>query len=210
MAVDPKEVEAMSRLRKILAGEVVDSPVVESKRSTSLNESGSVDATTDMKAILNAFYAGANNSVAELNELAVESRPLRSAMITSKTETGVRMGSWEIKVTEDKTGKLYDVVNVNTGDAIAMDLTLYETALSLTKLLSFHVGINSPQIKKVLALEEDYARFRQDAAVFKHRAKQRQAAGDTFRAAVAEDRFQENRDQAIKLREELISYSKTL
>jgi hypothetical protein len=120
------------------------------------------------------------------------------------------MGSWEIKVFEERGIKYYDVISTVTGDPIARDLTLYESALSLTKLLNFHVGINSPRIKEILELEEKYSHHRSEAAVFKARSKQRTEAGELERAAVAEDRFMESRDMAIKYRNKLIEVSKSL
>lgn len=198
---DPREIEAMARLNRIMNGEILES------EETGVDPTQGVtpSAIDDMKNILKVF-GGAN----AVQEQVKESPRFREAIATHKTENGVQIGSWEIKVNEDSTGKTYDVINIHTSEAIALDLTLYESAVGLTKLLNFHVGINDPKIKKLLALEEDYARYRQDAAVFKVRAKQRQQAGDTFRAAVAEDRFKENRDHAIRLREEIVSYTRTL
>jgi hypothetical protein len=120
------------------------------------------------------------------------------------------MGSWEIKVSEDGGTKSYDVTNVHTGDAIAHDLTLYESALCLCKLLNFHVGINSAAVREVLDLEDKYARQRQEAALFKLRHKQRTTSGDYPRAAIAEDRYQEAKTLALNLREQIISKSKNL
>ena len=118
------------------------------------------------------------------------------------------MGSWEIKVNEEGTTKYYDVVNIHTQEPIAIDLSLYESALALTKLLNFSVGINSPKIKEVLDLEERYSKLRQDAAIFRVRMKQRTEAKDYTRAAIAEDRYQEARTEALALRESIIAISK--
>lgn len=208
--VDPREVEAMARLRRIMSGEVEQeqSPALLSTKKVQLGESA--DATDDMKAILELFNKGAQESVERVREEAKDSKPLRDALMTQKTKDGVKMGSWEIKVHEDGGLKTYDVSNVYTGEAIAQDLTLYESALCLCKLLNFHVGINSSQVKEILNLEEQYARQRQEAAIFKVRVKQRTEAGDHTRAAIAEDRYNEARSQALDLREQIVARSKTL
>lgn len=209
--VDPREIEAMARLRRIMNGETVEEAQTPSLLSPSKGGLGEQsDATDDMKAIMKMFQTGATESIERVKETAQTNRPLRDALITTKTKDGVKMGSWEIKVTEDQGVKTYDVSNVHTGEAIAHDLTLYESALCLCKLLNYHVGINSAQVRDVLDLEDKYARFRQEAVLFKHRMKQRTESGDHVRAAVAEDRYQEARTAALNLREQIITRSKTL
>lgn len=209
--VDPREVEEMSRLRRILNGEIVEQAPALLKSKEVANTIGQhTDATDDMKAILEMFKNGANESVKRIQEEAKESRPLRDALMTQKTKDGVKLGSWEIRANEEVGVKFYDVTNVRTGEAIAHDLTLYESAVCLCKLLNRSLGVNSPQIREVLRLEDDYARYRQEAVMFKHRFKQRTEAGDQVRAAIAEDRYQEARSNALKLREELVTKSKTL
>jgi hypothetical protein len=208
--VDPREVEEMARLRRILNGEAVE-PKIPSLLGTKKSMIGeSSDPQDDMKAILEMFQHGATGAVERVREAAVDNKPLRDALMTSKTKDGVKMGSWEIKVHEDGGLKTYDVSNTYTGEPIAQDLTLYESALCLCKLLNFHVGINSAQVREILNLEEQYARHRQEAAMFKLRIKQRNESGDTVRAAIAEDRYQEARTHALDLREQIITKSKTL
>jgi hypothetical protein len=213
--VDSREVEEMSRLLRILNGEQYGEQRSIESHSTDASVSRvaigeSVDPTDDMKAILERFQSGAKASVAKAREDAVDNRPLRDALITEKTKNGVKMGSWEIKVTEHNGVKSYDVTNIHTDEAIAQDLTLYESALCLCKLLNFHVGINSAQVREVLDLEDRYARFRHEAVVFKQRIKQRSSSGDSVRAAIAEDRYQEARTNALNLREQIVAKSKTL
>lgn len=151
-----------------------------------------------------------NDSVSRIQEQVSTDRRLRDAIMTEPTNTGVKMGSWEIKVYEEGGSKSYDVVNVRTQDAIATDLCLYESALSLTKLLNFHVGINSPRVREVLDLEDRYARARQDALMFRMRIKQRKESQDFERAAIAEDRYQEARTEALALRESLVAISRRI
>lgn len=209
MAVDPREIEAMERLRRIMNGEQVEDSGSDHLPTAPIS-GGDVDATADMKRILEAFNKGSEAPLKKIKEEARENRQLRDALITEKTKDGVKMGAWEIKVFEEKGIKYYDVVSTTTGDPIARDLTLYETALSLTKLLNFHVGINSPKIREILDLEEKYSHYRQEAAMFKARSKQRYDAGDLERGAVAEDRFNEARDTALKYRQKLVEVNKNL
>lgn len=214
MTVSPQDIAEMARLRAILTGNSV--PVSESVHTPS-EVPQYVDPNEDMANIIRKFNAGASSaylsdalddSIQHLRDNAVSDRRLRDALVTERTSHGVKMGSWEIKVNEEGTTKYYDVVNVHTKEPIANDLTLYESALALTKLLNFSVGINSPKIQEVLDLENKYARVRQDAAIFRARMKQRMAANDLTRAAIAEDRYNEARSEALALRESIVSLSK--
>lgn len=212
MNVTPQDIQEMARLRAILTGNV---PVSES--ATAPAQPQYVDPNEDMANIIRKFNAGSStsylsdaldDSIQHLRDNAQSDRRLRDALVTERTSSGVKMGSWEIKVNEEGTTKYYDVVNIHTKEPIANDLTLYESALALTKLLNFSVGINSPKIQEVLELENKYARVRQDAAIFRARMKQRMAANDLTRAAIAEDRYNEARTEALALRESIVSLSK--
>lgn len=215
MAVDPREVEEMARIRRILNGEYQEE--VTEVALNHINEShdmGDIDATHDpikhMKAILQRFNQGASSSVQRIQESNDADRGFEAALKTEKTKTGVKVGSWEIKVYEDQGNKTYDVCHVQTNEPIARDLTLYETALSITKLLNKHVSINSPQVREVLELEESYSRARTDAALFKRKTRRMNESDNQFEAHVADDRYQEARAVAIKFRDSLIRLSKSI
>ena len=167
---------------------------------------------SSMKEILSRFYESTNNSVERVvTEKAEQSPLLKEALNTHLTETGVQVGSWEIKVHEDAPNqKTYDVTNVHTGEPIAHDLSLYESALGLTKLLNRNVGINSSRVREILELEEEFTRHRTDAAVFKRKISRMLKEGDDFRANIAEDRYEECKRQAIELRSRLISICKSI
>jgi hypothetical protein len=217
MAVSPRDVEEMARIRAILLGGegITSEPPARVRVDETLTTSQ--DPTDDMANIMKMFNAGASNprasnalndSISRVRESASSDRRLRDALATERTDDGMKMGSWEIKVNEEGTTKYYDVVNIHTKEPIAIDLSLYESALALAKLLNFSVGINSPKIREVLDLEEKYAKVRQDAAIFRVRMKQRTEAQDFSRAAIAEDRYNEARTEALALRESIIAISK--
>jgi hypothetical protein len=210
MTVDPRAVEEMARIRRILSGEYQEevhevalnhiNKVNESYDSADIN---SDDPKEQMKAILQRFNQGATNSVQRIQEDSATHPAFDAALKTEKTRTGVKVGSWEIKVYEDQGNKTYDVCHVQTNEPIARDLTLYESALSITKLLNKHVSINSPQVREVLELEESYSRARTDAALFKRKARRMNESQNHFEAHVADDRYQEARATAIKHRDRL-------
>ena len=214
MAVDPREVAEMARIRRILNGdfsneveEAAKSVVYESQQ----NQIGaSSDPTTDMKEIMRRLNQGVSNSVERIVENDNTDLKFASALVTEKTDRGVKVGSWEIKMYEENGQKTYDVCHVQTEEPIARDLTLYESALTISKLLNAHVSINSHQIRNVLALEDEFAKTRNEAATFKRKMRRMTESNNLFEAHVAEARFNESRTAAVKLRDRIIILSKTL
>lgn len=216
--VDRKEVDSMKALMDIMNGSGMTEPESIQESYTAPSRShiappaiSSHPGAADMKAILSRFYESTDASVERVVTEKAEVNPrLKEALQTKRTSAGVRVGSWEIRVHESGTEKTYDVVNVHTDEPIAHDLSLYESALSLTKLLNRNTGINSPRIREILELEEDFTRQRTDAAQFKRKINRMIKEGDEFRANVAEDRYEECKQAAIQLRSRLIAICKSL
>lgn len=207
--VDPREVEEMARLRRILAGENVEE-VVKSVVTESAIVGESTDPKDDMKRILQMFNQGMSESIERVADDPSSHPEIKHALVTEKTASGVKVGSWEIKVYEDNGNKTFDVCHVQTAEPIARDLTLYESALAITKMLNKHVSINSKQIRELLDLEDQYARSRQEAALFKRKSRRMNESGNLFEAHVADDRYQESRATAIRYRDKIVSICKTL
>lgn len=226
MAVTIHEIEEMARIRRILNGEysnemesVAHSVITEHQTSygdetyinDNVRELGTVsDSAGDMKEILRRFNQGASMSVARLSENEDTDRDFHTALVTEKTKDGVQMGSWEIKVYEDDNNKTYDICNVTTSEAIARDLTLYESALAITKMLNKNMGINHRQIMEVLTLEDNYARARTEAALFKRKSRRMNESQNQLEACVADDRYREARGIAIKNRDKIVSICRTI
>jgi hypothetical protein len=212
------DVDSMKNLMSIINGGMINESITEPTYAPQQEQRIAPTVVTgdpgvsSMKEILSRFYESTQNSVERVvTEKAEQSPLLKEALNTRLTESGVRVGSWEITVHEDAPGqKTYDVTNVHTNEPIAHDLSLYESALGLTKLLNRNVGINNSRVREILELEEEFTRHRTDAAVFKRKMNRMLSEGDGFRANVAEDRYEECKRQAIELRSRLISICKSI
>lgn len=182
----------------------VDQPIYEAANPVVARNPLSDPSIDAMKSILERFHSVSDDAVVErLTEAAETDHDLREALITEKTDKGARIGKWEIVVKEGRDLKTYDVVSQD-GTVIASDLYLYEAAYGLVKRLNQGNPINSPTIREMLKLEEDYARNRNDAAGYKARSKKHAERGESQRAAVAEDRFDEAQRQALAAHEEIL------
>lgn len=216
MAVDQTAIDEMARIRRILNGEysqeittVAQNAINENNSSNHERITGS-NATADMAAILKMFNHGAEQSIERISESQDDDSRFTTALVTDKTANGVKVGSWEIKVSNDCENKTYDICNVKTDEPLARDLTLYESAVAICKLLNKQVSINSRQIREVLSLEDDYSKARTEAALFKRKARRMNESQNHFEANVAEDRYNESRTLALKFREKLVNISKSL
>jgi hypothetical protein len=165
-------------------------PVVESYSALSLDP-----AVADMKRLLEALNgAQAQDPVRRQTDRSTRDRELREALVTETTHRGTRIGSWEIIVNESAQGlKTFDISNIKTGEAIASELTLYDAAHGIARLLNEGVTINSREIREILNTEANYARSRASAALYKTRMKETTSES---RRAIMEDRYMDALEKA--------------
>lgn len=142
---------------------------------------------SDFNKILETF---ANPDIVN-NVASSTNRELREAMVTAKTDNGVRVGSWEITVQDTNGLKSYTVSNVHTREPIASELTLYDAAKGIASSLNEGMTINTPHIRKILNAEGAYARARQSAADYRQTMLISESKGNKQRKAIAEDRYNE-------------------
>lgn len=209
MTVSREEVSAMADVLRILSGEgprpaSTHAPVMENAPARA-PEIGTTEGDKEaMKAVLMALRGVTESAIAPPTPVSPPVDPvLREAALTERTSRGVRIDAWEIVVNEGRS-KTYDVVSVETGAAIAKNLYLYDAALGLVRRLNEGVTINDHRIASLLKLEENFVRNHTDAKVFKERARKALDAGDTRRAAIAEDRQDEAERQAMTDMDEIL------
>ena len=93
---------------------------------------------------------------------------VREAYITEETSTGVKIGSWHIDCIKHQNNIRTYNIRENTLGQVVSDLSLYEAAYSIVKLLSKNVPLHSTQIITILKLEADYSKALNDTLHFKH------------------------------------------
>jgi hypothetical protein len=184
MTVSPQEVYEMARLRAILNGGPMPEPPMGSQTPLQENKSSAVEllgpgqvgnkeisAMADVLKKLNSI----TDDVAE--EMVLESSrntEVRTAITTSVNETGVKVGAYQIEVLED-TGRMagkqyYNIKHIRSGDTIAEQITLYETALSAVKLLNQGFYVNNIKISKLFEYDTLYASHKVDALSYKRKS----------------------------------------
>lgn len=152
---------------------------------------GGIHADPAVNAMQNILDMFKTDPATNMAERSLTDRQLAEAMVTETTPNGVRVGSWEIEISESNGLKFYSVSNIHTGEPIASDLTLYDAAKGIASALNEGMTINTPTVRKLLNAEGAYSRARQNAAEFRQSMQIAESRGDRQKRAIAEDRFNE-------------------
>lgn len=206
MTVTPEDRDAMARLLSIMDG----TPAVQPSHRSPMTESNSghnellgpgqisraeVDA---MAGVLERFNSVSNGVV---NEMIAESRSspiMAEALETERNRAGVKVGRYQIMIKEDSkrlAGKqFYSVYNSSNGDTIADDISLYETALTVVRLLNSGKFANSPEVRNLFAHDDAYTAHRVDALLYKQKYMK---STDLSKKDIFESRYQASLDRCM-------------
>lgn len=176
MTVTDSERQAMARLLSIMNGEApTRSPISESASPSAPVEFAGAGQVTSrdiqaMAHVLEKFNRAVNQTHRELMQESVHDPHTAEALVTERHADNVRIGPYKISVRMDETrvaGKqFYDVIHSATGDKLAHELSLYEAAHGLVKLLNSGKYINHPEVRELLEAEATYTGHRVDAIIY--------------------------------------------
>jgi len=133
-------------------------------------------------------------------------RKLKNALITSKTDDGLKIGVWEIRksLREGLTKKeevVYHIKNTATGEQVRASFMVLESAKAIIQLLSAGALMDNEQIREIASLEIEYHRLRERALHEKvcwHRAKK---VNDEFKMDLYEAKFDAAKSKALYTKE---------
>jgi hypothetical protein len=208
MTVSAEERAAMARLMAIMNGEspAAASRMVSESRSSEpvqLLGAGQVSQrdVNAMADVLRKLESAVNNTS---NHMLAESHSdpqLREALQTSSVKDGVKIGIYRIQQQLDESrvaGKqYYNVINSITGDTVAAELSLYEAAHGLVRLLNNGRFFNSDEVRKLMEAESAYTSHKIDAVRFHRMARKAERAGLNDKAELMEVRKQASLDKAM-------------
>ncbi len=220
------DVNEMDRLMKIMGGDTSDS----TKPAPKILENGEeaiVVSTTptnkdvgDMAHIMENFAkTTGTKSFKNLHDVgekvmhqvvkeASSNRQLKSALMTTKTNDGMKIGIWEIRksLQEGLTKKeevVYHVRNTNTDKKVQASFLVLESAKGIVRLLNTGALMDNKQIQEIATLEIEYRRLRERALHEKvcwHRAKK---ANSEFKMDLYEAKFDAAKSQALYTKEKI-------
>lgn len=213
MTVSPQERAAMARLMQIMEGKT---PAAESYSHSVSHEEPVVLAgpgqvtQQDVQAmadVLRRLEGAVNNTSAHMVLESTQDRQLQEALITEPTQDGVKIGVYQIRQGLDESrvaGKqFYSVINRATGETVAHELSLYEAAHGLVRLLNMGKFFNSQETRKLLEAESAYTSHKIDAVRYHRMMRKAERAQDPTRASLMETRKQASMDRAMQAKAEL-------
>jgi hypothetical protein len=173
MTVTDSDRLAMARLLEIMNGKTPSQPAlqesVSSGQPVELPGAGQV-SSRDIQAmanVLNKFNQAVNQTHKDLIRESAHDSHVAEALVTERDEADVRIGPYKIQVRMDEqrmAGKqYYDVIHSQTGDKLAHELSLYEAAHGLVRLLNSGKYVNHPHVRELLEAEAAYTSHRIDA-----------------------------------------------
>lgn len=210
MTVNAQDRDAMLRLMQIMNGEKpaalredIQSP--KGVQPVELPGAGQV-TDRDIQAMANVLQK-LNNVMESTHQhmwqQGAQDPEMAEALVTEKMHDHVKIGQYKIRVQEDANrvaGKqYYSVVNVVTGDTLAHELSLYEAAHGLVRLLNKGMWINSPRVRALLEAEAVYTGHRVDAIRY-HRMLQKltESAQHDHKRDLYETRKQVSLDKSMQ------------
>jgi hypothetical protein len=215
MTVNPEERAAMARLMQIMEGQT-PAPVSTSQRASHNSADPVILAgpgqVTDreinaMADVLRRLEGAVNNTSRDMIQESFRDHQLQEALITEQTSAGVKIGVYTIQQGLDE-GRLagkqfYSVINRATGETLAHELSLYEAAHGLVRLLNNGKFFNSLEVRKLLEAEDGYTSHKIDAVRFHRMMRKAERAGDTDKAQLMETRKQASMDRAMRSKADL-------
>lgn len=216
MTVSPEERDAMANILRIMEGE---KPIPSSSnyhanhQNIELTGPGQVTKAdvSAMADVLGKLNKVSNEVVSDMLTEAEYNSNLLLDLDTSKTENGVKVGRYQIMIKEDEkrlAGKqYYSIYNSRTNDVIADDLSLYETALLVVKMLNHGKYANSTDVLKLFDYDQQYTSHRQDAIRYKRAMVVAERKGDFSKQAIYESRQQASVDRAMLAKKHIKNFN---
>jgi hypothetical protein len=217
MTVTPEERDAMLRLRNIMEGN--NTPAARTSTASIVESAGTVElagpgqvTNADISAMANVLQrlnSISNNVVDDMITESVGDIKSADALMTEKISNGIKVGRYQILTKEDPyriAGKqFYSIYNSLTNDTIADDITLYETAISVVRLLNSGKFTNDTTVRKLFELDDSYTSHKVDAITYKRRIN---SSKDQVKKDIYESRLQASMDRCMFAKKALKSLSK--
>lgn len=152
-----------------------------------------------MSKVLESLNKISTNAVSEIISESKITPELSEALMTERLDTSVKIGRYEIMILEDQkriAGKqYYRIVNTNSNDVIADDISLYETARTVVKYLHSGKFVNDPEVRKLFELDTAYSSHKVDAIRYKRLLNKNTT---DFKKDLYESRYQASVDRCMQ------------
>lgn len=210
MVVSNEEREAMARMMAIMNGET---PPASSNYSTSTPVNEGVElagpgAVTQRD--INAMADVLNKLNNVTHQVMLESNGdvnTKMDILTSRTDRAVNVGGYKIEIMTNErriAGKqYYRIEHAASGTVIADDITLYEVALGVVKLLNNNRYVNDNKVRNLFEIDARYTSHRVDAISAKISHRKAERAGNMIKEDIYATKYQKALDLAMTAKNDL-------
>lgn len=208
MIVSAQERDAMARLMQIMNGDVPQSTnqahLREAHQEPVVLAGAGAITSQDISAmadVMRKFQAAVDNTSTHLINRSVHDSVLQEALVTTSVPQGVAIGYYKIEQKLDESriaGKqYYNVINNSDNTLVAHELSLYEAAHALVKMLNAGKYFNSRQVLELLEAENSYTSHKIDAVRYHKLMIRANKNQDIVKSQLMETRKQASMDRAM-------------
>lgn len=134
----------------------------------------------------------------EVVEVAVIDPKFKKALTTQKTDHGVKVGNYLIKIRPFRKRYLYDVVNLDTNETVSKDIKLYEMSFCLVNYLNDELLYTDPRMIELHEIYNQYVQYSNTASHYKKMYFDAKKRDDYSKEAKNQLEFEKNRDLALE------------
>jgi len=191
-----KDVNMMANLMKVMNGETVK---LQEETSSEPNSVQPIDITPGVKRsdvdAMAKIMAGFNEATTS-----VAHKVKKTITESTKTEKGIQVGAFSV---EKNTENRYNILDTRSDSILFEDIQLYETVCCIANHLNEGKTINSPEIMKLIKINELFDRHYSNAVQHKHSYQVAKRAVNEGRMDIAQARFSQSKHEAAKAKRKI-------
>ena len=162
----------------------------------------------DAKSLVDNLNKLDKSILKEVVEVSVLDPKFKKALTTQKTDHGVKVGNYLIKIRPFKKRYLYDIQNIATSEIVVKDIRLYEMAFCLVNYLNDEILHTDPSMVNLHEIYNQYIQYSNTASHYKKMYFDAKKQGEQVKEAKNQLEFEKNRDQALNCKGQIIDLFK--
>ena len=144
----------------------------------------------------------------EVVEVGILNPKFRTALQTQKTNQGIKVGGYLIKINYGGKRQSYDIIRISDKKDVVLDVKLYEMAFCLVNYLNEGVLATDPRMVELHRLYSEYLMYSNLASQYKRRYYDAQKEDNQAKQMQNQEDFEKNRDIALDYKSEIIDLFK--
>lgn len=206
MTVSSEEKAAMANLLAIMNGQQPEPSVPRTGNQQALLDDTSgpgVPSQASINAMANVLESLNRVTQQVIYESSGDSES-KIDMDTNKTDSGVRVGDYQITIMTDEkriAGKqYYQISHGRSGSVIASDISLYEVAAAVAKLLNNSRYVNNFHVRRLFELDDKYTSQRLEAINFRRQQRLAEQRRDSMKSDIFTNKYEKALENAVQVK----------